>query len=107
MANESYVGVAVDGAGKKIRNISVDRVQSDGTVQTVQMQVVGITDPEGNLITVETERTLLRSIYREQRVQTELLMKLLVAIDASKEVDRESIEFELDDQLGDVEGDAQ
>jgi hypothetical protein len=45
--SEGYVQVALDSTGKKIRNLSVDVVQPDGTISTVQMQVININDQYG------------------------------------------------------------
>lgn len=47
MADPSFVQVAPDGSGKKIRNLQLDVVQPDGTTATVQMQVVNMVDENG------------------------------------------------------------
>jgi hypothetical protein len=47
---ESYVQVALDGSGKSIRNISVEVLQPDNTLRTVQMQVVSLADQAGRQI---------------------------------------------------------
>jgi hypothetical protein len=47
VADESYVQVGPDSTGKKIRNISLDVVQPDGTSETVLMQVTAIHDESG------------------------------------------------------------
>jgi ribonuclease PH len=49
MAQESVVQVAPDSTGKKIRNIQLDVVQPDGSIASVQMQVVVVADQNGNL----------------------------------------------------------
>lgn len=67
MAEESLVQVATDGAGKKVRTLSLSVVQPDGTLASVQMQVVAIVDQEGRAIDFgasETQR-LLRALLNE------------------------------------------
>lgn len=63
---EAYVQVATDGSGKKIRNVQLDVVQADGTVATVQMQVVVPVDKDGQLIDHASEtNALLKALLRE------------------------------------------
>lgn len=50
--SESYVQVAADGSGKKIRNIAAEVVQEDGSTATVYMQVVSLKDEFGNSIAI-------------------------------------------------------
>ena len=47
MANETYTQVAPNSSGNKIRNFSAEVLQPDGTIATVQMQVVSLVDAEG------------------------------------------------------------
>ena len=47
MSVEGYVGLPSDGPGKKIRNLYMEVLQQDGTLQTVYMQVVSIVDDRG------------------------------------------------------------
>ena len=47
---ETFVQVAADGSGKKIRNVSIQTVQADGTLATTYMQVVNIFDEFGNRV---------------------------------------------------------
>ena len=47
MADEGVVQVAPDSTGKRIRNLSMQVLQTDGTLQTVYMQVVSIVDDRG------------------------------------------------------------
>jgi hypothetical protein len=49
---ETYVQVAPDSSGKKIRNLQVQLQQTDGTFATVLMQVVSIADENGNPMVV-------------------------------------------------------
>jgi len=47
---EAFVQVAPDSTGKKVRNIQLDLPQADGSITTVQMQVVSIRDENGTPI---------------------------------------------------------
>mgnify|MGYP001301383429 CR=1 FL=1 len=47
MSSEGVVQVAPDATGKRIRNLSLQILQPDGTLQTVYMQVVSIVDDRG------------------------------------------------------------
>lgn len=64
---EGYVQVATDGAGKKIHNVAVDRIQPDGTTATVYEQVVRIVAADGREIDLTGNEThvLLRALLRE------------------------------------------
>ena len=77
---ESYVGVAADGAGKKIRNLQITTLQADGSLLTVQMQVVAIGDEEGNPVrfseTFELQQQMLDEI-RATRMGIQLLVDWL------------------------------
>lgn len=67
-AVDTYVPVGTDGAGdKKIRNLQIDILQPDGTVATVQMQVVAISDRDGRAFDLNADRTaaLLVQILEE------------------------------------------
>lgn len=67
MATENYTQVAANGAGNKIRNLSMEVIQGDGTTSTVQMQVVSIVDRDGREVDFGASETndLLRSLLRE------------------------------------------
>jgi hypothetical protein len=56
MSDASYVQVAPDSTGKKIRNLQLNVVQPDGSTSVVQMQVISIADANGNLMAVESVR---------------------------------------------------
>lgn len=62
---EAFVQVAPDSTGKKVRNIQLDLPQADGSITTVQMQVVSIRDENGTPIRDNGE--LLKGIYDELR----------------------------------------
>lgn len=64
---ESFVQVSPDSSGKKIRNESLDMPQGDGTTQTVQMQIVRLS---------EDDRGILKEISLSlQRVVAALLLQ--------------------------------
>ena len=41
---ESFVQVAIDGSGKRVRNVAITAIQADGTTQVVYQQAVSIVD---------------------------------------------------------------
>lgn len=47
---EAYVQGAPDSTGKKIRNAADDRVQADGTIATVQTQLVRLCEEDRELL---------------------------------------------------------
>jgi len=67
VADESYVQVAPNSTGPKIRNLQLNVLQPDGTTATVQMQVVSIVDLDGRATNFGANETidLLRSLLRE------------------------------------------
>lgn len=65
---ESLIQVATDGSGKKVRNLSVAQLQSDGTVATVYMQVVQIADREtGKVLDLDLKPSLEELIELQRR----------------------------------------
>jgi hypothetical protein len=64
---ESYVQVAPDSTGKKIRNLQMDVLQPDGTTATVQMQVTSLVDMDGRATDFGISETnhLLHALLRE------------------------------------------
>jgi len=50
----SYVQVAPDSTGKKIRNVELVLVKADGSEHTVEAQVIALCDPSGRLISAST-----------------------------------------------------
>ena len=62
---DTFVEVAPDGTGKRIRNVALDVVQADGTVVTVYMQVVAIRDNEGQPVNLESTVSILGQIHEE------------------------------------------
>ena len=49
MANEQSIGIAPDSSGKKVRNLEVTTYIA-GVPTTVEMQVISISDGQGNTI---------------------------------------------------------
>lgn len=106
MAGEVYTQVATNGSGNKIRNLQLVILQADGTTATVQMQVIALADAEGNPISLIPDRELLREIRRENRLQTDVLLRILDACEPGKNVDRDTVSEEMDEQ-DDLEGEFQ
>jgi hypothetical protein len=52
MADEGYIGLPADQAGKKVRALSMPETQPDGTSATVYEQVLVLADPDGELVYV-------------------------------------------------------
>jgi hypothetical protein len=70
VAGETYVQVAPDSSGQKIRNLTVTFVASDGTAHTVNMQVVSIADGSGRMMSFGPTEELLAGILKElQRIR--------------------------------------
>ena len=67
MAQDSFVQVAPDGAGKKIRNVQMDMLQADGTIATVQVQIVGHVTYDGFPVDQSGVEKLLRELIAEVR----------------------------------------
>ena len=76
MPDESFVQVAPDSTGKRIRNISLMVPQPDGTPVLTQMQVVSMVDRSGNLIDIDTA-PLLEELLEVGKHTNELLAKAL------------------------------
>lgn len=73
---DSYVQVAPDSTGKRIRNVTFQALQADGTVITVQQQVIGLVNVDGVPVDIGRDNDViiqvLKDIRRELRVQTKL-----------------------------------
>jgi hypothetical protein len=68
---ETFVQVAPDSSGQKIRNLTVTFVASDGTAHTVNMQVVSIADGSGRMMSFGPTEELLEAILQElQHIKT-------------------------------------
>lgn len=52
MPTDTFTQVAPNSSGNKIRNLSLDVLQADGTISNVQMQVVIIADEYGHPLDV-------------------------------------------------------
>ena len=60
---ETYVQVAPDSTGKKIRNLLITVPASDGTSNPVYQQVVGLADVDGFPLTHSTQDEILRVLH--------------------------------------------
>jgi hypothetical protein len=83
MANgEGYVQVALDGNGKKVRNLALDVVQADGTVATVYQQVVAITDDRGHALNLDPGNVVdLLARIHDELVATRSLVEEAFGLD--------------------------
>jgi len=52
MSDEAYTQVAPDSTGDRIRTNEIELLQEDGSRVTVSIQVISISDAEGNIIGV-------------------------------------------------------
>lgn len=77
--NDTYVQLAADGTGKKVRNISVPVLQADGSVATTYLQVTTLADSEGALLDLDIKGTMeeLLMVAKQQRM---LLLMLVNAM---------------------------
>jgi hypothetical protein len=79
MLNESYVQVAVDGAGKKIRNLSsyqlIDPGDGTGPVATlVQNQITGVTDEQGRTVDLNIKDVLEHIALSNDQISASLAL---------------------------------
>lgn len=65
MAQESYVQIAPDSTGKKVRNQADQIIQSDGSVASVLRQIVTKCDADGNPVPEQENNELLVNIWME------------------------------------------
>jgi hypothetical protein len=77
-ADESYIQVAPDGSGKKVRNLQLDVLQPDGTMATVQMQVVSIVDEHGQLFAVSNSFPVEDNEIREALAHIEDVLEQIL-----------------------------
>ena len=75
--DESYVQVALDGAGKKIRQLKVERTLSDGTVVIEYMQLVALLDSNGEPLDLDEEREYRLAVLTQLRLINKILMTML------------------------------
>jgi hypothetical protein len=75
-AVESFVQIAPDSTGKKMRNLQMEILQPDGTTSIVQMEVITICDQNGVIIDFD-EAEWRMEVLEQLRLQTDLLMQML------------------------------
>lgn len=66
--SNGFVQVALDGPGKKIRNLKLDVLQDDGTIATVYQQVVSIVDEDGQLVDFADAEFKAKHLYNQERI---------------------------------------
>jgi hypothetical protein len=77
-ADESYVQVATDGAGKKVRNLVRAHLVLDGVPDADvnrYTQIVALTDDQGNLLASDVDWR--EAMLSEQRTTNQLLLEIL------------------------------
>lgn len=77
MANETLVQVAPNSAGQKIRNLQLTIQQADGTLATVLMQVIAMSDEAGQVIVPIAARDF--ETWSSQVLDELKLLRLIVA----------------------------
>jgi hypothetical protein len=68
MADDYFVRVAADGAGKAIRNLSMYVLQPDGTPTLVQMQATATVDPDGTVVDTDLKPVLDELLASNQQI---------------------------------------
>ncbi len=68
-STDTYVRVAPDSSGKKIRNLSVDLLQADGSVATVMMQVVSLATTDGRPVNLDNLELLNDILFELKRIR--------------------------------------
>jgi hypothetical protein len=53
LEREQYVQVAPDSTGKKVRNCEITAIQQDGSIATVEMQVISIARTDGTPVDLD------------------------------------------------------
>lgn len=64
---ETFVQLSPDSTGKKVRNLTAQVVQPDGSVSSVVMQVVSIADESGNPISYADQQEWQSLVLLELR----------------------------------------
>jgi hypothetical protein len=68
MADETYIQVASDGAGKKVKNLKlIGVVQADGTSADVYIQCTAIVDGDGRTVDLDELTGVMRALLKEVR----------------------------------------
>lgn len=71
---ETYVQVAPNSTGSKIRNVEILTQQSDGTTALVEMQVVGMAGRDGYLLDLDIRETIQDLVEVQKGVRALLLL---------------------------------
>jgi len=89
------IQVALDGAGKRTRQVKIDVLQADGTVVTTYQQVVTLFDDAGEPVNLD-DRTWKMAVLERLDTIAELL-GLLLEEDQAHAADNEDKEEEVTD----------
>jgi hypothetical protein len=71
---DGYIQVPTDSTGKKVQSREMRVILDDGTLATVQMQVISIADKDGRFVDLDTSSTLdeILEVLREMKQMMEL-----------------------------------
>jgi hypothetical protein len=76
MAVDQNIGLPPDSTGKKVRVLEITALDSDGSVQTVEMQVIAIADRRGQLLGLSSTEGLLQGILDKlEEIRFELSLR--------------------------------
>jgi TolB-like protein len=84
MADESYVQVAPDSSGKKIRNLKMSIIGADGVVSDVYCQVLSIVNEAGEPVNLSFDVGVAEDILAELKHVRQLL-EIAFSIDSNIE----------------------
>lgn len=73
--SESFVRVAADSVGKRMRTLQAEILQPDGTMQVVQIQVAALTDESGAILDLDDSAWKSRVVQLLEQ-QLDLLQEL-------------------------------
>jgi len=71
---ETYVQVAPDSTGAKVRNVEILTNQADGTTALVEMQIIGIAGRDGIMLDLDLRDTLTELVQVQKGVRAVLLL---------------------------------
>lgn len=75
-ATPTYVQVAPDSTGQKVRNLSLTQLRADGTSDTVVMQVTSIADEYGNVLDFKVANKDLIDAIERLRESIDFMTKM-------------------------------
>lgn len=104
MGTEGSIKRLDSAGGRDVRTIQVTTFIG-GVATTVDMQVLALSDAQGNPISFASSEILQRRVAREARIHTEILLKILKAVDSRQDYTRAEILEMVNDDEPSLEGD--